>query len=113
MKKTALGSAALGAGPVLFLPKQTDPVKDGPVFHPHLHPLGVVGIHDPGMTTESNPTSPWRVQDKLVEAKAVDRNIDRLALALTKEKEPGEAWKKIFFKPAAKAWNETTARHIR
>jgi hypothetical protein len=107
LQSSFLGAAALGAAPMLFLPRFRDPIADGGFdYHPNLDPLRVVGIHDPKMTTETNPTAPWRTQQDLVNAEAVEQNIDRLACALTGEKRVKDAWTRIFLKPPGKAWSD-------
>lgn len=112
MKTGAFGAAALGVGPGIFLPADAEPGRFEPgfQFHPHMDPLRVVSLHDPAMTgtEEPNPTAPWRVQDRMVDAERVAENIDRLACALAEEKRPQDAWKKLLLKPPGKAWNETT-----
>ncbi|MEW6743946.1 MAG: DUF362 domain-containing protein [Planctomycetota bacterium] len=109
VKSTALGTVALGLGPTIFVPSAQEPdfAAGGFIYHPHLDPLRVVGLHDAEMITEEKPTAPWKVQEKLVRAGRVAENIDRLACALAAEKSPKEAWKKIFLKPPGKEWNET------
>lgn len=109
VKNTSAGAAAFAFGPMVFVPgkAEADFSDGGFTFHPHMDPLRVVGVHDPAMTTEMKPTAPWRAQDKVVDAKAVDENIDRLACALAGEKEPKEAWKKLLIKPPKKTWKDT------
>jgi len=65
-----------------------------------------VGVHDPKMTLEVVPVCPWDHQERLVVARAVDENMDRMALALTGGKRVKDAWQAIFLKPPTKSWNE-------
>ncbi|MFH2000475.1 MAG: DUF362 domain-containing protein [Planctomycetota bacterium] len=108
VKHAALGTAALGLGPSIFLPgkAKAETLEEGFIYHPTMNPLRVVTLKDPAMTTEDNPTAPWNKQDELVDVKVVGENIDRLACTLSEEKEPKQAWKKLLLKPAGKAWNE-------
>jgi hypothetical protein len=57
------------------------------------------------MTREVHPNCGWSEQEKLVVNRAVERNIDRMARALTDESDPGKAWERIFVKPPDKPWD--------
>lgn len=107
LKTSLAGATTLGTGPMIFLPRLADPVAEGGFsYHPNLDPLRVVGIHDPTMTKEENPTAPWKVQEGLLHGDRIEENLDRLACVLAEEAKVTEAWRKIFVKPAAKAWSE-------
>ena len=113
VKTAAAGAAAFGVAPMMFVPRfrapgLLNPGEGGMVFHPNLDPLRVVGVHDPKMTRETKPISPWKVQDELVVPELVSDHIDRMALALTGEKRIRDAWKAIFIKPEKKAWPGVT-----
>jgi hypothetical protein len=109
VKSSAAGAAAFAFSPVIFVPgkAEADFSDGGFTFHPHMDPLRVVQVHDDAMTREMKPTAPWRAQDKVVDADAVDENIDKLACALAEEKRPKDAWKKLLIKPPRKSWNDT------
>ena len=64
------------------------------------------GSNDPEMTKEIIPVCPWNHQEKLVVARAVEENIDKMALALTSEKRVQDAWNTIFLKPPGKSWSD-------
>jgi len=89
VKSTALGTAALGLSPTFFFPgrAEAETLEKGFIYHPTMNPLRVVTVQDAAMTTEKNPTAPWIKQDQLVNTKVVGENIDRLACALSEEKE--------------------------
>ena len=108
IKISAAGAASMGLSPTIFVPRPADPSEGGFEYNPNLNPFRVAGVHDPSMTTGKEPDSPWRVQNGLVKAEAVETNIERLACALTEEKRPKDAWKSIFLKPAKKAWGDVT-----
>ena len=107
------GLISLGALPVILAPGKENQGKEKEKTakiapHPNVSPLRVVGIHDPEMTRDREPVSPWKAQEKLVRPKKIHENMDRLACALTGEKRPGEAWKALFIKPPGKSWGEVT-----
>ena len=106
LKNSIAGAAVFGVAPHLFLPKSAAGVREGSCPHPNIDGLRVVGVHDPGMTSEVVPVCPWTHQEGLVVARAVDENMDRMALALTGEKQVRDAWKAILLKPPGKAWSD-------
>jgi hypothetical protein len=106
LKHSVAGAAVFGVAPHLFLPKSAAGVREGSCPHPNVDGLRVVGVHDPSMTREVVPVCPWTHQESLVLARAVDENLDRMALALTGEKRIRDAWKAILLKPPGKAWSD-------
>ena len=105
LKATAASAAALGLAGV-FVPRRAQAYEPGQTIHPHISPLRVVGIHDPEMTTDQRLRVGWSDQEAVVNAEAVASNMDRVACALAEEKQAAAAWRKIFLKPAGKAWSD-------
>jgi len=105
LKNSITGAAVFGVAPHLLLTKSAAGVREGSCPHPNVDGLRVVGVHDPGMTTEVVPVCPWTHQEGLVVARAVGENMDRMAMALTGEKQVRDAWKAILLKPPGKAWS--------
>ena len=106
LKNSIAGAAVFGVAPHLFLPKSAAGFREGGCPHPNIDGLRVVGVHDPGMTSEIVPVCPWTHQEGLVVARAVEENMDRMAMALTGEKQVRDAWKAILLKPPGKAWSD-------
>jgi hypothetical protein len=106
LKNSITGAAVFGVAPHLFLPKSAAGVREGSCPHPNIDGLRVVGVYDPGMTREVVPVCPWTHQEGLVVARAVEENMDRMAMALTGEKQVRDAWKAILLKPPGKAWSD-------
>lgn len=108
LKGTLTGAAVLGLGPVILSRRTAEAFPGGTEVHPNISSLRVVGIHDPGMTiqTEDSVYNTWSAQEKFVQAEAVHRNLDKLAISLAEEKKVDDAWKKIFLKPAGKSWGD-------
>ena len=106
LKNSITGAAVFGVAPHLFLPTSAAGVREGSCPHPNIDGLRVVGVHDPGMTREVVPVCPWTHQEGLVVARAVEENMDRMAMALTGEKQVRDAWKAILLKPPGKAWSD-------
>ncbi len=63
LKNSITGAAVFGVAPYLFLPKSAAGVREGSCHHPNIDGLRVVGVHDPGMTSEIVPVCPWTHQD--------------------------------------------------
>ena len=104
------GSITAGAAaglPFIFAPKAQAAWAPGTTVHPNIDNLRVVGITDKKMTKEIQARSNWARQEQLVNPEAVKTNIDKLACTLAKEKNPKDAWKAIFVKPAKKSWDQT------
>jgi len=104
------GSVAAGAAvsaPFIFARRSQAAWAAGSTVHPNIDDLRVVGITDAKMTKEVQVRSNWARQEQLVNAKAIQVNIDKLACALAKEKDPRKAWKAILVKPGKKSWAET------
>jgi len=104
--KTAAGAFALASAPAVFIPRGVEAYQPGGKIHPYIDPLRVVGVRDPRMTTGVNEAAPWAVQEKMVAWDAVQTNMDRMAIALTGEKNEADAWRKIFLKPPGKSWSD-------
>ena len=106
MQGSIAAGAAVGA-PYIFVPGAKTALAAGAAVHPNIDDLRVVGITDAKMTTEVQKRSNWARQEQLVSAKPIQANIDKLACALAKEKDPPKAWKAILVKPAKKSWADT------
>ncbi len=106
LKTSIAGAAVFGVAPHLFLPKSAAGLREGTGSHPNVDGLRVAGVHDPGMTREVVPVCPWTHQEKLVVGRAVEENMDRMAMALTGENRIRDAWKAILLKPPGKAWSD-------
>jgi len=106
LKNSIAGATVFGVAPHLLLPKSSAAIREGSCPHPNVDGLRVVGVHDPGMTREVVPVCPWTHQEGLVVPRAVEENMDRMAVALTGEKRVRDAWKAILLKPPGKAWSD-------
>ena len=106
LKNSIAGAAVFGVAPHIFLPKSSAGLRHGVCPHPNVDGLRVVGVHDPTMTKEIVPVCPWCHQEGLVVAPAVAENLDRMALALTGERQVKDAWRMIFLKPPGKSWSD-------
>lgn len=107
LKSTVVGAAALGLGPTILIPRRAEALAPGGAVHPNISPLRVVGVHDPKMTTDAMEHSTWKQQEQLLRPEVVAENLDRMACALTQERDPARAWRTIFLKPPGKAWTDT------
>lgn len=105
LRRSITGAAVFGVAPHLFLPKSSAGVREGSCPHPNVDGLRVVGLHDPGMTREVVPVCPWSRQEELVVPRAVEENLDRMAMALTGEKKIRDAWRAILLKPPGRNWS--------
>jgi len=104
------GSLAAGAAvsvPYVFSRPSQAAWAPGTTVHPNIDVRRVVGITDAKMTREVQARSNWARQQQLVNAEAIEANIDKLACALAKDKDAKQAWKAIFVKPPKKSWSET------
>ncbi len=99
--------AGISALPFVFVRRSQAAWEKKTVIHPNVDNLRVVGITDPGMTRESEPSASWSRQNELVNQKAVWENMDRMACTLTKTGDTGQAWRTIFVRPPGKPWSET------
>jgi hypothetical protein len=106
LKRSITGAAVLTASPQIFVPKASASMEEGVCPHPNVDGLRVVEACDPAMTRESLPVCPWAKQEELVVGRAVEDNLDRMAMALTGERRIQDAWKAIFVKPPAKGWGD-------
>ncbi len=106
LKKAALGALALSAGPTIFIPRRAQAYEPAGKVHPYISPLRVVGARDAAMVNGTSANTPWAVRDPMVVTEKVGENIDRLAMALAQESGAADAWKKVFIKPAGKAWGD-------
>ncbi|KPK85030.1 MAG: hypothetical protein AMJ81_04345 [Phycisphaerae bacterium SM23_33] len=105
--KGTIGLGAAASLPFIFV--RSSPAAWAPAtrVHPNIDDLRVVGLTDPKMTKEIQTRINWAAQERLVEADVVAADMDKLACALAKVKEPAEAWKAVFVKPPKKSWAET------
>lgn len=106
LKKSIIATSAT-ISPFLFRREAKARWTKGTQVHPHIDNRRVVGIIDPRMTRDLQPVSSWSRQEKMVVKEIVWENLDKLACALTKIKNPERAWATIFIKPPRKAWSET------
>ncbi|MHC4592080.1 MAG: DUF362 domain-containing protein [Planctomycetota bacterium] len=106
LKATTAGALVLTAAPAIIISRRVEAYRPGGTIHPKMDPLRVVGLTDPGMTTELRESASWRQQEELVSADAVYDNMDRLAMALAEESATRDAWRKIFVKPPGKSWSD-------
>jgi len=106
LKATATGALALSAVPTIIIPRRVEAYQPGGRLHPNISPLRVAGLRDSAMTTAELPAANWLQQEQVVAWDPVQQNMDRLACALAEEGAAADAWKKIFVKPAGKAWGD-------
>jgi len=108
IKKTAVATAWISAFPMIFIPKARAQWAPKTIVHPNVNNLRVVGITDSLMTKSAKEIPlEWVAQEKLVNKKAVEENIDKMACGLADTRNPGEAWRAIFLKPPLKPWSDT------
>ncbi len=108
IRTTVAAGVGITAFPMIFIPKAKAQWAPKTLVHPNIDPLHVAGITDLAMTSASEQMAQtWDEQEKLVNAKAVHENLDRLACALAHTDKPEEAWRAIFVKPPSKAWSDT------
>ncbi|MGD2174829.1 MAG: DUF362 domain-containing protein [Candidatus Brocadiaceae bacterium] len=106
LRDAAAGALAASALPTIIVPRRAAAFEPGGRIHPNVDPLRVVGMEDAAMVTEQRIPAAWKDQDILTADEAVAENLDRLAMALTEEKNPSDAWKAVFVKPAGKSWSD-------
>lgn len=102
--KTVGAGAVVTAFPQILLRKAQAAWSRGTIVHPNIDNLRVVGTTDSRMTKPHEQIPGWQGKEGLVNKEIVWENIDRLACSLAEEKNPNEAWKKIFIKPPGKSW---------
>src|SRR4030066_27058 len=108
IKKTVAAGVGITAFPMIFIPKAKAHWAKKTIVHPNVDNLRVVGITDLNMTKiEKDIPQDWADQEKLVNKKAVEENIDKLACSLVDTRNPSEAWRSIFIKPPLKSWSDT------
>ena len=108
IKKTVAAGVGITAFPMIFIPKAKAHWAKKTIVHPNVDNLRVVGITDLRMTKIAKQIPMDRAdQEQLVNKKAVEENIDKLACSLVDTRNPGEAWRAIFVKPPLKSWSDT------
>jgi len=107
IKQTMFTGAALAVAPMIFVPKARAVWEKKSAVHPNVNNLRVVGITDKKMIRSNEPVTSWARQEKLVIPEVVGESLDKLACALAEARNPEEAWRTIFVKPARKPWSET------
>jgi hypothetical protein len=107
MKKAIAIGAAITTAPTLLLRKGHAAWARKTVVHPNVDNLRVVGITDKKMTKGLETVSSWARQEALVATDVVWENLDKLAVTLTENRNPAEAWRTIFIKPPGKSWPDT------
>src|SRR4030042_4606025 len=108
IKITVAAGVGIAAFPTIFIPKAKAYWAPKTRGHPNLDNLRVVGITDSRMTKiDKEIPQDWADQEKLVNKKAVEENIDKLACSLVDTRNPSEAWRSIFIKPPQKSWSDT------
>ncbi len=105
--KTVGTGAVITAFPQILLRKAQAAWSRGTIVHPNIDNLRVVGITDSRMTESHEQIPGWQEKERLVNTEIVWENIDKLACSLAEEKNPKEAWKKVFIKPPGKSWPDT------
>jgi hypothetical protein len=106
MKKAVILGAGITAFPFVLIRKTHAAWARGTVVHPNVDNLRVVGITDRNMTKTGKEYYSWSRQNELVNKDVVWENIDKLACGLVQTRNPEEAWRAIFIKPARKSWAE-------
>ncbi len=107
LKQTLFTGTALAVAPMIFVPKARAVWEKKSAVHPNVNNLRVVGITDKKMIRSNEPVTSWARQEKLVIPEVVGESLDKLACALAEARNPEEAWRTIFVKPARKPWSET------
>jgi hypothetical protein len=108
IKKSVAAGVGIAAFPTIFIPKAKAHWAPKTMVHPNVNNLRVVGITDPLMTRIAKEIpQDWAGQEKLVNKKAVEENIDKMACRLVDTRNPSEAWRAIFIKPPLKSWSDT------
>lgn len=102
LKQTLFTGAALAVAPMIFVPKARAVWEKKSAVHPNVNNLRVVGITDKKMIRSNEPVTSWARQEKLVIPEVVGESLDKLACALAEARNPEEAWRTIFVKPARK-----------
>src|SRR4030042_296642 len=92
IKKTAVATVGITAFPMIFIPKAKAHWAKKTIVHPNVDNLRVVGITDSHMTkiVKEIPVD-WAGQEKLVNKKAVEENIDKMACKLVDTRNPSDA----------------------
>jgi len=108
LRSATAGALAFGAPHLALSATKTVGYAKGTSVHPNIDELRVVSIHDSSMIDGDKGRVAWQQQEEMVNWDTVQTNMDRMACALTEEKEPEQAWKAIFIKPPGKLWSETT-----
>ena len=106
MKISAAGTAGLTMGNMILGPKTALGYVDKDQINPNIDNTRVVYIQDGAMTTGTDPSNTWSVQNSKTVDSVVAQNIDKMAKALAEETNTSNAWHKIFMKPSSKNWNE-------
>jgi len=108
IQKTVAVGVGITAFPMIFIPKAKAHWAPKTIVHANVDNLRVVGITDSRMTKIAKQIPmDWADQEKLVNKKAVEENIDKLACSLVDTRNPSEAWRTIFIKPPGKSWSDT------
>ena len=108
LRGATAGTLAFSAPYVALSSARTVGYAKGTSVHPNIDELRVVEAHDEKMTEGTRGRLSWEQQESQVQWDRVQANMDRMACALVKEKDPERAWKSIFLKPPGKSWSETT-----
>jgi hypothetical protein len=108
IKKTVAAGVGISTFPMFFIPKARANWAPKTIVHPNVDNLRVVGITDLRMTKiDKEIPLDWADQEKLVNKKAVEENMDKLPCRLVDTGNPGEGWRGIFVKPPLKSWSDT------
>lgn len=109
-RRDFMRAAVVGAGafalPTVIVPRGVVAFEQGQAVHPNISPLRTVGIEDARMIAGNRTRINWLDQEKMLDAKQIAEDIDRLACALAEEKKVKDAWAKILIKPPAKDWSD-------
>src|SRR4030042_7161691 len=100
IKITVAAGVGIAAFPTIFIPKAKAHWAKKTIVHPNVDNLRVVGITDLRMTKIAKQIPMDRAdQEQLVNKKAVEENIDKLACSLVDTRHPGALWCHIFVIP--------------
>jgi hypothetical protein len=106
IQATSLGATGLALGGLVQSPGPAWGYVARDEINPNISNLRVAYVHDDAMTNGTGPVSGWANQNAVTNEAVVAANMDKMACALARRTDVGEAWRTIFIKPAAKQWNQ-------
>jgi hypothetical protein len=107
LKLSAVGSAGLVASKYLFNISKAYGAEFPKIgnINPAIPNTWAAYLSDEKMTS-GEIARDWIAQNKATKADVVGKNIDKLACALSQEKDAEKAWGKLFTKPEGKEWKD-------